>query len=641
MQERSASYELVGFLELLARQGSRESIQELAERARAADPDPARLALVEQARDLALEVREEISLYRRRSTGLLMLLDTTQDLAAPHGLDALLSIIVRRARFLLNLDMSWVALHDEDAGPLVMRASDGHTAMHGAGAEVLAAGIGALAVAHEGPAWTDDYLNDPRFPRAAGAEGAVRAEDLRAVLAVPMRNGGASLGVLYGGQRRVRQFTPDEIALMSSLADLAVVVTEKTRLAHLAHRRLEEITLRASQSDAQVAAARRMDVAYGRLIDLVLQGGSLNALADAAGELLGGTVQVRDPAGAGLTSGASPGLVPAEFRRIARKMRPGRTPVEVAEDTWACSVAAGEELLGYLVLGAASPPDQWTSQLLAKAAKVVALAVLLQRNTSLLAGRTHSDLLHDLLHGEQMSPQQLEARIDRFAADLSRPHVLVVARLEPGSSDRAAIWASTYARERAGVASVGEDSIALLLTGADPAAAGRAVAIQLSAILGHPATVGSAGPVSHARDLPAMYQEAHRCAETLIALDSAGAASARELGFLGLMLSHRPDIAAFVQDTIGPLLDYDVQQGTELARTLEVYFAHGNSPTRAASTLHVHPNTVTRRLERVTGLLGERWQEPKQLLEVQLALRLHRVRHTVTTARRTAPTRRH
>lgn len=74
------------------------------------------------------------------------------------------------------------------------------------------------------------------------------------------------------------------------------------------------------------------------------------------------------------------------------------------------------------------------------------------------------------------------------------------------------------------------------------------------------------------------------------------------------------------------MLEYDRQRFTDLGRTLDAYFETGASPTRAAQKLHVHPNTVARRLERVAELLGPDWQDPGQALEVQLALRLSRVR---------------
>ena len=46
---------------------------------------------------------------------------------------------------------------------------------------------------------------------------------------------------------------------------------------------------------------------------------------------------------------------------------------------------------------------------------------------------------------------------------------------------------------------------------------------------------------------------------------------------------------------------------------------------RAAAALHVHVNTVAQRLERIGTLLGAGWQEPDRALEIQLALRLHRL----------------
>jgi DNA-binding PucR family transcriptional regulator len=88
-----------------------------------------------------------------------------------------------------------------------------------------------------------------------------------------------------------------------------------------------------------------------------------------------------------------------------------------------------------------------------------------------------------------------------------------------------------------------------------------------------------------------------------------------------------PDsIDHYVSATIGAVLDYDQRRGTVLGQTLEAYFGSGNSPARAAELLHVHVNTVTQRLERLATLLGQDWQRPERALEIQLALRLHRLR---------------
>lgn len=60
--------------------------------------------------------------------------------------------------------------------------------------------------------------------------------------------------------------------------------------------------------------------------------------------------------------------------------------------------------------------------------------------------------------------------------------------------------------------------------------------------------------------------------------------------------------------------------GSDLASTLASFLALSQNHTRATADLHVHPNTLYRRLEQVTTLLGESWRLPPRTLEVQLAL---------------------
>ena len=95
-------------------------------------------------------------------------------------------------------------------------------------------------------------------------------------------------------------------------------------------------------------------------------------------------------------------------------------------------------------------------------------------------------------------------------------------------------------------------------------------------------------------------------------------------------------VDGFVAATVGTVLDYDRRRGTALAQTLEAYFGAGGSPARAAELLHVHVNTVSQRLERLATLLGEDWQRPERALEIQLALRLHRLRRRIARPHRRA-----
>jgi DNA-binding PucR family transcriptional regulator len=122
-------------------------------------------------------------------------------------------------------------------------------------------------------------------------------------------------------------------------------------------------------------------------------------------------------------------------------------------------------------------------------------------------------------------------------------------------------------------------------------------------------------------------REAEQCLTALTALGRGGAgASTAELGYVGLLLGERHDVGGFVHSVLGPVIEYDNRRGTALVHTLEAYFGASGSLARAAEVLHVHVNTVTQRLDRITHLLGEDWHDPNRALDLQLALRLHRLR---------------
>ncbi|MGW4246125.1 PucR family transcriptional regulator, partial [Nocardia sp. NPDC004722] len=211
--------------------------------------------------------------------------------------------------------------------------------------------------------------------------------------------------------------------------------------------------------------------------------------------------------------------------------------------------------------------------------------------------------------------------------DLRRPHVLVV--VDHGDHRRMATWTTGYGISHHGLAATRGAHTVLLLPGADPAAIAGRIGRELTAALGSRATIAAAGPADLPAGTEAAYREAVRCVRVLHALGRTGTAcSAANLGFVGLLISDDADTPGFLDDTLGPVVDYDARRRTELIHTLETYFATGCSLTASAKQLHVHVNTVTQRLDRITGLLGEGWQHPNRALEIQLALRLHRLRES-------------
>jgi sugar diacid utilization regulator len=290
-------------------------------------------------------------------------------------------------------------------------------------------------------------------------------------------------------------------------------------------------------------------------------------------------------------------------------------------DNWVCAVQAGPELLGSLVRAGRAGLSDPDRRLFERAGVVTALLLMLRRSVVRAEDEVRGELLTDLLTAPGRNPQALLARGRRLGIDLSAPHAVLVAHADGGSRRRVASAAARHAT----LVGVHAEEVVLLATG-DPDELARRVAADLGSATGRPATVGAAGPASGPSAIADAHAEAARCVRALLTLGRAGEGAAMAgLGFLGQLLGDRADLDAFVRRTLGPVLDYDERRGTELVATLRAYFANGSQLARTKEVLHVHVNTVVQRLERVASLLGEDWQAPDRALEIQLALRLHRL----------------
>lgn len=581
--------------------------------------------------------------------------------------------IAERARSLVSADAAWMALLEHAGGqvsvPVAVGLSRG--AFENVRLDGAATGGGLFrAVIHEGhPVWTSDYPADPALRHDPVVDAHVTAEGLRTVLGVPLRLGGRIIGGLFVGGRRPCAFSPEDIDILSAMADHAAIVNANA--AHFENERRAKDELERAR-DLTALQHRRLERAanvQGQLTELVLSGAHLDGVAGLLSRLLGGAVTVLD---ANLRVVATAGDAPDGFERQlrdrrrmpgpargrppfgpagthggfgARPWRPGRPSGSVPR--LVVPIVAVDEVLGHLLVACADPsPEEHEIELVA-GARVLALLMLQERSVLEAEVRLRGEFLTGLFSDRSPALENLVQRASLVGVDLSARYRLVVCRVEPGPAtpgrprhplDRLGTLASE-------VKHLVSDSLAGVIKGRfvwlipDEIGGAHSGAGLLQAVAGWKPRLERAcgGAVVTAVVSPACesvpdyrrhFFAADKALDLLVEVGRPGSTTdLEELGSLPLLLEERkrPDIEALVDRLLGPVLDYDGRHGTALVETIDAYFAFLGNVAKVAKVCHLHGNSVYYRLERIRSLLGDDFDEPPRAFELQLALRARRL----------------
>nr|WP_202891952.1 helix-turn-helix domain-containing protein [Kribbella shirazensis] len=558
------------------------------------------------ARDLALRIRAGMDASKKREAELTALVDVARELASARDPGGVLHTIVHRARTLVGTDVAYLTLYDETRGDTYMRATDGSVSAAFQQLRLpLGAGLGGLVAETYKPYWTADYPSDRRFRHTTPIDDAVGEEGLVAICGTPLVVDGAFVGVLFASNRTRRPFSRDEVSLLGSLATLAAVTIVQVRAAAETAAALDQLS--AAHAGVEHAAA-----AHDRFAEIVLSGGDVDAIAAALAELLDVWVVLVDASGNELaTAGRVPGTaVPWQESESGRLTRIG--------DCWVVAATAKGERLGALVIGGADDLSGADQRIVERAAVVTALVLLFRRQAAEQSQRAQADLLADVLSGSA-DPRTLTDRL-RLLAPSHRHDRLVVAVCR---GDHSAVRARLSAplEDKLVLAGPYGGDLVLLFARTSAVSAARDLS-ELAKRTG--VTIALTGPAAWGEPLIEAHRQATRLVTTMVRLGrTSESATPDDLGVAGLVGASEVDVRTHVHHVLGQVLDYDRQRGTDLIGTLNAYFAAGQSPTRAATSLHIHPNTVQQRLDRITALLGDGWQSPDRALDVQVALRLH------------------
>jgi PucR family transcriptional regulator, purine catabolism regulatory protein len=340
---------------------------------------------------------------------------------------------------------------------------------------------------------------------------------------------------------------------------------------------------------------------HAQMVDAVLAGDGLDAVATLAAEAAGGAVAIVLPAlGSTAAGGGGEGRLPAVRRYVAAGLtgQPRALPPGFLADT---EIRSGDHDLGAVVLLDDGRVPAPTADGILRLAAVAALTAAAVHDTAGAGVRAAAALLDDLRRVE-LDADALIPRALRLGTDLSAGAVALRARVVPERALRA-VSAIEDAVPGALVARRGEEIDALL--------PGDGVAVEqrahhLAERLEGAAAVG----LSAHEHAPGRLHRALREAEVALQLVRDGVAGSAEAAAGTWQLLVRvavSDVAALrrLRDTsVGAALAHDAAHGTDVVGTLRTYLANDANMKATAAMIPAHRHTVAYRLDRLRTLTG-------------------------------------
>ncbi|HEY2165724.1 MAG TPA: helix-turn-helix domain-containing protein [Jatrophihabitantaceae bacterium] len=550
--------------------------------------------------------------------------DAVNELTNAADAAALWVVLATSARDLIRADCGIVTLFDDQDSGSTIRAADGPV-LESYWQMRCPPGYGLLgAVANSGrPRVTYDYCTDPSFAHTEDLDATVRGEGLSAHAAVPLKSGNQLIGVLYAADRHSRNFTSDEVTMLERLSRLAVGVLRRLKREEAYRTRLQIAASRLEESNGALHEVNEQLQHRDGLVVAVNAGRSALEYVRAIASFVDVPVSLVDPRGAVVGADLSVDHARAALVATDDGMAPG-TRLTDSLRVWPLS--AGPERLGALV-SSEQPEGPAVDGMMRYAAGLVSALLAARTSGAANSARERSLILGELLTRESASSVLAE---DAAAVgfELESDNVCLGIHVDGSMATKTRVASLTdrLLSAASGGAGVFRGVVVGIANGSDLTALANRLHGEISASVSGRVVIGVDGPAVGMNAIRTSLRRAKDLASLAAALnDEVKVVSAAELGFVGMVLSadSAANGAQYVRRTIGALLEYDRSRGSELVRTVEMWFANNGQLGPTAKQLMVHVNTVSQRLARVDNLLGKDWRQPARSLDIQVAVRLN------------------
>lgn len=557
-----------------------------------------------------------------------------QAAASTQRPDELLELIIRETTSAIGTDVCSLYLLTPGSELLLTATNGLNENMIGKVRMKVGAGITGWVADSRLPAIVPDVSKDRRWQWVPGLD----EDRFHSMASVPIESGPRLVGVINVQSTERREFNSGDIDFLRAIAAQVAGILERSELQR--------------RTEVQLAEIRLSHDIHERFTKLSLDGAGIHSILEVIGSLAGGRAalysadgyRIRGP---GESSDGMPQRIhlPGAAGAIGREVRinTGRPPRAVD----VVPVRAGADVLGLLAVdvGDETSDAEGRVRALEHGSTILALEMSKERAAAEVERRLRGDLVEEVLAGglEAEEAERIARQAERLGHRL--PHRAWVVVLEADDDDTEAALAARGQQDRLdgalsalvrsrlpGALTLVRSASAVFLVpdelGTDLAAVEKLAAQVLSAaapvMKPGSASVGIGNLANGVGELARSHVEARQALRLTRRAGGRGrVASYRSLGAFRLLLEvQSPEaLRRFVDELLGPLLDYAQSRDTPLLETLEALSAARWIRRAAARQLGIHINSMTYRVERIETLTGLQLDDPETRVAISIALR--------------------
>jgi purine catabolism regulator len=410
----------------------------------------------------------------------------------------------------------------------------------------------------------------------------------------------------------------------------------------------------------QYLLRERAEEIHRTLTTLVLEGSTLQGVADALAEILQRSITIETTsfeilaaARVGVEDTArqrtvANGRTPPDlaqhlidlgiYERLLAERRPIHVPalpaMEMTMERIVAPIIVAGEIIGYVwIIAGENRLDALDELAIEHAATVVALIMHKERAVQYAAMSLRGDFFEQLLHYADPPDSRVVERAHQLDFCLDCAYQVLIAESDTGENHGLSPLSARIEQRLENVhpalVITRGQRVVIILHG-HRLMAGARIAQGLIDALSHPhepLLIGIGQPIEKVADLRLSYNQATEAADVARALGRhSGILRFEDLGLLHWLRHLPPEVIGenVYMKAVEMLAEVDAERHTDLLQTLEVYL-EAPSVGEAADLLFIHRNTLSYRLERIEKLLQVDLNDPGQRLNLHVAAKCHRV----------------